>query len=246
MSNDRFGEFLIDRGLLERDQVLNALEIQADSTVKIGTICLEEGFMTMKQVMGTLRKRADSNKPFEDLAIQLEYLTSQQLANALKIQGQRRPFFGELLVKLELIDIWHFGLSTLLVEQGTKTTDELAQEIAACFDVEASDDTFLETVEAFACDCLATRGFSTTRFAQVIQRAEMSLDELYRGYVGKNVLNFFRQDHGYKDGSYIKVWNGREDNEHLVDLVQELNSQSASFKDDLYAGLKDRYTALNA
>lgn len=149
-------------------------------------------------------------------------------------------------VKLELIDIWHFGLSTLLVEQGTKTTDELAQEIAASFDVEASDGTFLETVEAFACDCLATRGFSTTRFAQVIQRAGMSLDELYRGYVGKNVLNFFRQDHGYKDGSYIKVWNGREDNEHLVDLVQELNSQSASFKDDLYAGLKDRYTTLNA
>ncbi len=103
MANDKFGEFLIDRGLLAREQVINALDIQADSTVKIGTICLEEGFMTVKQVMDTLRARADSSKPFEDLAIQLEYLTAQQLGHALKIQGQRRPFFGELLVKLDLI-----------------------------------------------------------------------------------------------------------------------------------------------
>jgi hypothetical protein len=42
------------------------------------------------------------------------------------------------------------------------------------------------------------------------------------------------------------VWNGREDNEHLVDIAQALNSQSTSFKDDLYAGLKDRYTSLTA
>ncbi|MEC9466018.1 MAG: response regulator [Myxococcota bacterium] len=104
MSSDKFGEFLITRGLLERQQVADALDIQADSTVKIGTICLEEGYMTMKQVMDTLRARADSSKPFEDLAIQLEYLTAQQLAQAIKIQNQRRPFFGELLVKLELIE----------------------------------------------------------------------------------------------------------------------------------------------
>ncbi|MBD3799819.1 MAG: dUTP diphosphatase [Epsilonproteobacteria bacterium] len=40
----------------------------------------------------------------------------------------------------------------------------------------------------------------------------LNLDELYRLYVGKNILNQFRQDHGYKEGSYIKIWNGMEDN----------------------------------
>jgi hypothetical protein len=30
--------------------------------------------------------------------------------------------------------------------------------------------------------------------------------------MGKNILNQFRQDHGYKEGIYIKVWNGEEDN----------------------------------
>lgn len=39
--------------------------------------------------------------------------------------------------------------------------------------------------------------------------------EWFKQYTGKNVLNVFRQDHGYKAGTYIKVWDGREDNEHL-------------------------------
>jgi hypothetical protein len=69
----------------------------------------------------------------------------------------------------------------------------------------------------------------------------MDFDQLYRIYVGKNVLNFFRQDHGYKDGSYIKVWDGREDNEHLAELLTTLDSNSAGFRDQVYAGLKDRY-----
>ena len=46
---------------------------------------------------------------------------------------------------------------------------------------------------------------------------------------------------GYKDGSYIKVWNDREDNEHLSELIGELNSSSASFRDDVYQGLAARY-----
>ena len=42
----------------------------------------------------------------------------------------------------------------------------------------------------------------------------------------KNVLNFFRQDNGYKDGSYIKLWDGKEDNQHLVELTTELDTEA--------------------
>ncbi len=71
---------------------------------------------------------------------------------------------------------------------------------------------------------------------------DMSFDQLYRGYVGKNVLNFFRQDHGYKDGSYRKHWgDGREDNVHLVEVVQSLDATVPTFKEDLYSALQARY-----
>lgn len=102
--SDRFGDYLIEKGILQREDVMKALEVQAESTVKIGTICLEERYMTVKQVMDTLRTGVDSARPFEDQAITLGYLTAQQLGHALKTQTQRRPFFGEILVTLELIE----------------------------------------------------------------------------------------------------------------------------------------------
>ena len=72
----------------------------------------------------------------------------------------------------------------------------------------------------------------------------MSLDDLYVAYVGKNVLNFFRQDNGYKEGTYIKNWAGREDNEHLVELVQQLDTAAGDFSDQLYKALDKRYNEL--
>jgi hypothetical protein len=64
---------------------------------------------------------------------------------------------------------------------------------------------------------------------------------LFRQYVGKNVLNFFRQDHGYKDGYYIKEWHGKEDNEHLVDVMNCLDPLDASYPEKLYQLLEARY-----
>ena len=66
-------------------------------------------------------------------------------------------------------------------------------------------------------------------------------EQLYRMYVGKNVLNFFRQDHGYKEGSYIKIWDGREDNEHLSDLLVRLDPNQADFAGTVYKGLAEAY-----
>jgi hypothetical protein len=54
-------------------------------------------------------------------------------------------------------------------------------------------------------------------------------------------LNFFRQDHGYKQGTYVKSWAGREDNEHLVDLVADLDKDAENFAEQVYQALEGRY-----
>lgn len=144
-------------------------------------------------------------------------------------------------VKLELIDIWHFGLSILL--QSGATEAEIAEKITAELVIETDEADFRLDLEAFAGATLATRSFDIAAFGRLMAGMDLSLNELYTGYVGKNVLNFFRQDNGYKDGSYQKLWAGREDNEHLVEAMAALDSQSASFKDDLYSALTERYQA---
>ena len=74
--------------------------------------------------------------------------------------------------------------------------------------------------------------------------AGLDFDSLYSAYVGKNVLNFFRQDNGYKDGSYVKNWAGKEDNEHLVELVTLLDKNAVDFSDQVYRALATRYQEL--
>src|SRR5690606_40296689 len=87
----------------------------------------------------------------------------------------------------------------------------------------------------------AARRISLPLFAALLHDCGMDWKNLYCQYVGKNVLNFFRQDHGYKEGTYRKLWNGREDNEHLVEIMSSLDSEAETFQHRLYASLKDRY-----
>jgi hypothetical protein len=99
----------------------------------------------------------------------------------------------------------------------------------------------LDNLELMAGLCAAKR-FDVPLFLTIVEQAEMDSDELYRQYVGKNVLNFFRQDHGYKEGTYKKIWNGREDNEHLVEVLNSLDIGLSDYSDKIYASLKLRYT----
>lgn len=147
-------------------------------------------------------------------------------------------------VQLEVIDIWHFGMSALITE--LTDLNAVAEMILADVDgVTTTEAGVRETTEALAQDCLARRSFSPAKFWQLMLASDLDFEQLYSGYVGKNVLNFFRQDYGYQEGTYIKLWQGREDNEHLVEISAELDTSAADFADALYAGLQQRYQALN-
>ena len=75
-------------------------------------------------------------------------------------------------------------------------------------------------------------------FIDVAMESGLNLDKLYSLYTGKNILNQFRQDHGYKEGSYIKIWNGEEDN---VTMQRILAEQSDITPEALYSALEKAY-----
>ena len=144
-------------------------------------------------------------------------------------------------IQLEVVDIWHFGMSALLAQ--CSDMDTLAREISTDLDEEPREAvaSLLEATEALAEVCLTSQSFSTPAFLSLMRSSGLSFDQLYRMYVGKNVLNFFRQDHGYKEGSYVKVWGGREDNEHLSDLLATMDVADDDFAESLYKGLVALY-----
>ena len=45
-------------------------------------------------------------------------------------------------------------------------------------------------------------------------------EDLFYYYMGKQALTQFRQANGYKTGDYVKNWAGKEDNEHLTDMLE--------------------------
>jgi dimeric dUTPase (all-alpha-NTP-PPase superfamily) len=145
-------------------------------------------------------------------------------------------------VRLEVIDIWHFGLSAMF--DTNKDFEMMASQIVEAIATHDPVDMDIRTAtESLAQHCLQTGGFSVTLFWNLLTASGLDFDELYRSYVGKNVLNFFRQDNGYKEGTYIKQWAGREDNEHLVELVADLDTRSDDFADRLYQALSQRYAS---
>jgi len=144
-------------------------------------------------------------------------------------------------VKLELIDIWHFALSARLMT-GLPLQQTAEQIVAALENVAEGDDVRL-LIETLAQRSLETQEADMGVFIRLMQLLKMDFDELFKSYVGKNVLNVFRQDHGYKQGSYLKVWQGREDNEHLVEVLERLDANGDDFAEAVYQALETVYPA---
>jgi len=142
-------------------------------------------------------------------------------------------------VKLEIVDIVHFALSIRLIQGGD--VESIAQGIASDFEQPSSTRDIRTSIEMLARETLINQGAHFSIIAGVMSFLEMEFNELYEIYIGKNVLNMFRQDNGYKEGTYQKIWNGREDNEHLADILASLDSDSRSFKDDVYQALHAAY-----
>lgn len=143
-------------------------------------------------------------------------------------------------VRLELVDIWHFGLSDLLRDE--ISLPSIADAFAALGKPAGGNpDAFRDAVEAFALQTGTAQAFSLPHFIEVLALLPMDLAETFDLYVGKNVLNHFRQDHGYKSGEYHKLWNGREDNEHLIEALAALQCAPDAVPDALYSALAERY-----
>jgi len=124
-------------------------------------------------------------------------------------------------VRIELVDIWHFIMSHQM-EHKMISIGDLAEIMAKQFQngapmylVESDTRQCLEILIARA----AAGDVHMASFLALMVQTGMSFDDLYRTYVGKNVLNMFRQINGYKEGTYIKTWHGVEDNVALNELL---------------------------
>lgn len=161
-------------------------------------------------------------------------------------------------LQIEIVDVWHFILSLVLEDGIYREGENFAQmaewmaktdgyhELLNAQEGEfASDEALMLKIEILMRHSLqpAINGdlvILVDDFFKLAAMGGLNLETLYRLYVGKNILNQFRQDHGYKEGHYIKVWNGEEDN---VVMKRSWETNPDMAPDDLYGAMKAAYPA---
>ncbi len=157
-------------------------------------------------------------------------------------------------IRIEMVDIWHFVMSYILrfktpeeaakkalemmtassirlPESWSPRDNERIEELLSPFEdlmalalVKSDDEAYMEEL--------------LEKFWESLDAVGMSFDDLYRLYIGKNALNQFRQLHGYKEGTYTKIWNGREDNAVMQEILAE--NPETTYK-ELLRELEKRY-----
>jgi hypothetical protein len=146
--------------------------------------------------------------------------------------------------QLEVIDIAHFYLSHLMQKsllEGNSAyfyAEQFSQELKTV-EVDRSP----KEVRRFLDYCIsqaAIKAFDIDDFNILLNVFNITADELCDKYIVKNTLNIFRAKNGYKAGTYQKIWNGREDNEVLMDCYNALKG-SPHLADELYTLLMNAY-----
>lgn len=132
--------------------------------------------------------------------------------------------------RIELVDALHFILSQLLIQADGKIEDALfvmeheAAEVDYIIDsIEESGahDVTIELALALQAVLAMGEGFFSVLLA-LCASINFTVEQLFALYMGKSELNRFRQDNGYKAGTYKKKWDGKsEDNYFLTKWVSE-------------------------
>ncbi len=140
-----FGGFLIDRSVITRGQLLEALELQEHRNIKFGELAGQKGFLTEEQVEQVNARQRNKDMRFGDLAVEMGLMTEEQVQNVLTQQKNSYLFLGEALLEFGHLteDVMRRELAFFEGEQSKYMLEEVrvpdgvdgAPVIAACVDL---------------------------------------------------------------------------------------------------------------
>ncbi|MEW6200446.1 MAG: chemotaxis protein CheX [bacterium] len=99
-----FGQYLLEKEVLSRDQLIEAINYQRLKVLKLGEIALAKGYLTEKEVAKIHNEQRRTDKMFGELAVGMDLLTEAQLKQILTIQQNSHIYLGEAIVALGFLD----------------------------------------------------------------------------------------------------------------------------------------------
>ncbi len=104
-----FGQYLLDKGVITRDQLLDAINHQKEISKPLCTLALEKGYLSAEQIAEMEAERIKSDKKFMGIALDRKILSFEQLEQLYKVKTERWIFLGEALVERGHLSLTQLG-----------------------------------------------------------------------------------------------------------------------------------------
>jgi len=99
-----FGQYLLEKKIVNREQLLTAVEYQESQNLKLGEHAVRQGLLTEKQADTVNHLQQSKDLRFGDAAVELNLLNPAQVDELITIQRNSHIYLGEAIV--------HKGFST--------------------------------------------------------------------------------------------------------------------------------------
>lgn len=135
MFSQFFGNYLLEKGEITKDQFTSCMEYMRANRVRLGLIAESEGLLTRAQANELNHLQLQTDKRFGDLALEKGYLSDTDIAYLLKLQGNPYLIFVQALDENKIM---HVDKVTQLVDDFQKDTglSNSAIEAIKCGDFE--------------------------------------------------------------------------------------------------------------
>ena len=136
-------------------------------------------------------------------------------------------------LKIEAIDILHFALSIYICDNTINGSADLVLGEFNKPNAYMVNDNKIDRNVFINKACAVLTSNNPVVLDDFFDSVGLLSEEISAIYTAKSELNYIRQSAGYKNGTYIKIQDGVEDNVRLQDLVEDFLSDSDAGLTDL-------------
>lgn len=108
-----FGQFLVEKNIVTREALLEAIDLQDQKNLKLGEMAVSVGYITQADIERAHNAQMSKDMKLGDLLVEMGFLTLNQLNDVITRQKNTHLYIGEALVQI-----------------GALTSDKLHQQLA--------------------------------------------------------------------------------------------------------------------
>ncbi len=98
-----FGNFLLQRNIVTPEQLIEAINQEGNSHIKLGTLAMYHNLMTANEIDDIVVAQTHEDKQFGELAVERNYLTEEQVNHLLSEQSPEYLLLGQVLIEQGII-----------------------------------------------------------------------------------------------------------------------------------------------